>query len=210
MTRLAVDVVLLPDPAVADLAVAVNRCLVDRFGSEILLDAESCLPHVSLAMGCMDPMDGDAAGAALRRIAEAMPPVTLTVIGTAVLVSEKGRKTSSLLIDKTEPLQRMHEQLILDLQPLLTHAPTESMFHGGGPISASTLAWVRGFPAQSSLARFWPHITLGYGEAPPIDRSFSFVASALALCHLGNHCTCRRVLDTAPLRGPCPAGDRSI
>jgi hypothetical protein len=80
------------------------------------------------------------------------------------------------------------------LAPFFTYDVDASMLHGQGPIAASTLAWIRDFPSRSSFAFFWPHITVGYGEAPSIDTPVSFTAVSLALCHLGNHCTCRKVL----------------
>ena len=199
MTRLAVDVVLLPDPVVAEQAMAINHSLVERFGSEIVLDAETCLPHISLAMGCIDPKDLDAIGRILRQLALENPPEELTVIGVAVITHARGRKVSSLLIDKTEPLQRLHEEVMGRLSPFFTYDVTGPMLYGKGPISDTTLAWIRNFSCKSSLDFFWPHITLGYGEAPAIDQPVSFVAPSLALCHLGNHCTCRRVLWTAAL-----------
>lgn len=41
---------------------------------------------------------------------------------------------------------------------------------------------------------FLPHITLGKGTLDAKAGETSFTASRLALCHLGNHCTCRKVL----------------
>ena len=199
MDRLAVDIVLLPNQAVADQAIAINRGLVERFGSEIVLDEETCLPHISLAMGCIDPNDLDAIGQVLGQIAVENPPGPLTVIGMAVITHAQGRKVSSLLIDKTAPLQRLHEEVMGRLSLFFTYDVTESMLHGKGPISATTLAWIRDFPHKSSHSFFWPHITVGCGEAPAIGQPVSFVPPNLALCHLGNHCTCRRVLWTAAL-----------
>jgi 2'-5' RNA ligase len=209
--RIAVDVVLLPDPAVAEKAIAINRALVERSGSEIVLDAENCLPHVSLAMGCINPKDLDVAGQVLGQIARENSPGPLKIIGVAVITNIKGRKVSSLLIDKTEPLQGLHERIMRDLGPFLTYDVRESMLFGQGPFSDTTLQWIRTFGEKSSLSRFWPHITLGYGEAASIDRPVSFVASALALCHLGNHCTCRKVMTSIEWgeRGMAPLKPRN-
>ncbi len=57
MSRKAVDVVLLPDEAMTDRAIEINAELVERFGDEIVLNKESCLPHISLAMGCIEEAD---------------------------------------------------------------------------------------------------------------------------------------------------------
>ena len=53
MTGMAVDVVLLPGAEMAEQAIALNRSLVEKHGSDIVLDQVHCLPHVSLAMGCI-------------------------------------------------------------------------------------------------------------------------------------------------------------
>jgi hypothetical protein len=130
----------------------------------------------------------------LAEIAASTSPGPLTVIGTAVIVNPRGSKVSSWLIAKTERLQRLHEQVMTRLAPFLSHAPTESMLFGPGPVASPTLDWIRDFPRKSSFAFFWPHITLGYGEAPCPPSPVSFAAPRLAICHLGNHCTCRKVL----------------
>ena len=42
-----------------------------------------------------------------------------------------------------------------------------------------------------------PHITPGFGDLPepiPIDLPVRSEATRVAICHLGNHCTCRRVI----------------
>lgn len=185
----------------AERAIAINRVLVERFGSEIVLDQATCLPHVSLAMGCLDPEDLDAAGQILRQIARDNPVGALTIIGIATTANAEGQRVSSLLIDKTEPLQRVHEQLMHGLSPFLTYDATEQMLYGQGPVSPTTLDWIADFPKKSSLAFFWPHITLGYGGVPAVDLPISFAATHLALCHLGNHCTCRKVLTSVEWGG---------
>ena len=55
--RKAVDVVLLPDATMRDKAIKLNAKLVRQFGAKILLHRQRCLPHVSLAMGCIDVRD---------------------------------------------------------------------------------------------------------------------------------------------------------
>jgi hypothetical protein len=107
---------------------------------------------------------------------------------------------SSWLIAKTSALQDLHEQALRRLAPFFTYDATESMLFGQGPAAPTTLAWIRDFPHKSSLAFFWPHITLGCGEAPGIDRPAAFAVAALALCHMGNHCTCRKVLTSVQLQ----------
>jgi hypothetical protein len=64
-------------------------------------------------------------------------------------------------------------------------------------VTESTLAWIRDYREKSSFERFFPHITLGYGRLADFPFPARFTAPRLALCHLGNHCTCRRILASA-------------
>ncbi len=71
------------------------------------------------------------------------------------------------------------------------------MIYGDQDVAASTLAWIRHYREKAAFAAFFPHITIGYGQVQePMTFPMPFVASQLAVCHLGNHCTCRNVLAT--------------
>ena len=54
MSKIAIDVVLLPSEEITDRAVAANRELLKQYPDKIILNKENCLPHISLAMGCID------------------------------------------------------------------------------------------------------------------------------------------------------------
>jgi 2'-5' RNA ligase len=200
MDRIAVDVVLLPDAAVTELAVRLNRALVREFGSAIVLDPETCLPHISLAMGCIDRPAITAIAERLPILMRRSPVTTLHITGIAVTANSIGQKVSSFAIKKTADLQAMHEAVMRDVGPSLGHDVDASMIYDG--IAAETaLQWIRNYPEQAAHDRFFPHITLGYGQASTaMTFPIPFPATRLALCHLGNHCTCRKVLASVQLQ----------
>ena len=66
----AVDIVLLPIQKITDLAIEANGRLVDKFNSEIVLHKQNCLPHISLAMGCIDENEIPLIEAALKSISK--------------------------------------------------------------------------------------------------------------------------------------------
>jgi len=57
--------------------------------------------------------------------------------------------------------------------------------------------WIKNYPKESSFENFFPHITIGIGEVEGeisgIKFPIKFNASKLALCHLGNYCTFRKI-----------------
>ena len=70
MSRIAVDVVLLPDETITHRAIEINAELVKRFGNKIVLNKENCLPHISMAMGCLEETDIASVEKVLEEIAK--------------------------------------------------------------------------------------------------------------------------------------------
>ena len=77
---------------------------------------------------------------------------------------------------------------------------TADMLINPDEVERSTLLWIKNYRDKSSFDNFLPHITIGYGEATDSGLPASFIASELAICHLGNHCTCRKVLWSVKLQ----------
>ncbi len=199
MSKRAVDVVLLPGEAMADRTIAANRELVEKFGEKIVLHKEKCLPHISLAMGCIEDEDIDAIGEVLKGIAEGAALGELLVVGIEVSENSLGEKVSIFEVERTEQLQRLHNEVMEKLLPYFSYDVSSEMIYGKGEVAETTLMWIKNYSEKSSFVKFSPHITIGYGESSGMTFPIKFTASKLALCHLGNHCTCREVLVTAQL-----------
>lgn len=201
MSRKAIDVVLLPSEAMMNEAVEVNAELVEKFGSKIVLNKESCLPHISLAMGCMREEDITEVGKVLRKIAKKYSLGNLKIVGVAVSTNSVGEKVSVFVVEKTRQLQLLHQEVMEQLAEYLSYDVTADMLYPGEGIAESTLLWIKNYREKSSFAKFLPHITIGYGQIekpPPVT---GFAVSKLALCHLGNHCTCREIIAEVELMG---------
>ncbi len=194
MGRKAVDVVLLPDEAMTDRAIEANTELVRKYGTEIVLDKSSCLPHISLAMGCIEDSDIGAAGKVLEGIAEQNPVGELKVVSVQVTENAKGEKVSVFKVERTQQLRSIHERVSQKLAKYFSFDVTRNMIYGSEKVAETTLLWIENYREKSSFERFSPHITIGYGQAEEFAGPIEFRAPQLALCHLGNHCTCRKVL----------------
>ena len=170
-----------------------NRQLVRGAGDEIVLNKYDCLPHISLAMGCIDQPDIGHIGGILREIAGNCTVGRLMVAGIHVGASSTGKRVSAFQIEASDSLQSLHEEVMQKVGPYLSYDVASDMLIGS-EASESTLLWIRNYPRKSSFKDFFPHITIGYGEMPDFPSPVQFFPSRLALCHLGNHCTCRKVL----------------
>ncbi len=197
MSRIAIDAVLLPSEEVAARAIEANKELVKQSPGKIVLDKENCLPHVSLAMGCINESDIAEIEEILQETVRKHNPGPLSIAGIHVGASSGGDQISLLELKRTESLQLFHEEVMHSLAPYLSRDATAEMLLSSPPVAKSTLLWIRDYAEKSSFERFFPHITLGYGQLDDFPFPAQFTASRLALCHLGNHCTCRRILASA-------------
>lgn len=199
MGRIATDVVLLPDEATTDRAIEINRQLIRNHRSEIVLGKEDRLPHISLAMGCVDQADAGAIQELLERLARQATVGRLAITGVRNPTNSRGEITSLLEIERTAELQLLHERVMEEMKPFFSYSVTTEMVCDD-VVTQSTLEWIRSYPAQASFEHFTPHITIGYGEVKSdLSLPHRFRATRLALCHLGNHCTCRRIVASANL-----------
>ncbi len=201
MSRIAVDVVLLPCEAMTDNAIELNRKLQGQFDNGIALNKDSCLPHVSLAMGCVPKERIGEIDKILRAVALRYQRQDLRAIGIVFHTDSEGRQLSLLQIEANETLQSLHEELMQKLGPYFSYDAAAEMVLSAQPVDSATLYWIRSYGSKSSFGGFSPHITIGYGQLDIVFRPTEFTASTLVLCHLGNHCTCRQVIVSAELAG---------
>ena len=103
------------------------------------------------------------------------------------------------LIEKTKILQSLHEEVMAKLAQYFSYDVTAGMLLSEN-VDESTLLWIKNFPENSSFKKYYPHITLGHGQLKNFPFPHEFTVTKLALCHLGNHCTCRKILASAALK----------
>ncbi|MCL5281403.1 MAG: 2'-5' RNA ligase family protein [Planctomycetes bacterium] len=199
MGQVAVDVVLLPDEAMTSRAIEINRQLATSTRPEIVLNRKDCLPHISLAMGGINEADVTALRERLKSLARKTSVGQLRVVGIVASVNSRGETTFLLDVDRTEELQALHEQVMQEVRPFFRPEVSEDMLYDE-VVTGSTLDWIRTYPQKAAYEHFRPHITLGDGQMPPdLSVPIPFHVTRLALCHLGNHCTCRRILAAVDL-----------
>lgn len=194
MAKIAVDAVVLPCEAMMNRVIEANKAMQKQVSGKIVLDKNSCLPHISLAMGCIDEGDLGDIERVLESIARRYCVQKLKVVGVHIGTSSAGEKVSVFQIEKDETLQSLHKEVMEDLGRYFKYEATAEMVLSPHKGEESTLCWIRNYAEKASFENFFPHITVGYGEAEDISQPIEFTASRLALCHLGNHCTCRKIL----------------
>lgn len=184
---------MLPPDFVMDVAIEWNQMLLKTGPEIIVLDKKQRLPHVSLAMGCLQADKLKQANAILQSIATGYPVMELHVPQIRTAVTASGTAVS-FDIELSHKLAELHESIVRSFGPLLTQDAIDEDINDLPPIETSSLEWINNYIPHHCYDRFWPHITLGFGEPSRKLQPFTFEASRLAICHLGNHCTCTKIL----------------
>jgi 2'-5' RNA ligase len=197
MTKKAIDVVLLPSEDMMDKAIAINRELLQRGEpKKMVLNKTDCLPHISILMGCVADTDFPAVIGQLNNIASHYPEFHLQVAD----VQQEGGSTV-LNMQPDGRLQQLHEATVEQLSPLFTYDASAAMLYNPEEVRQnSSIDYINHFLNNASYSKYSPHITVGSGAYQLTHLPVPFTAGTLAICHLGNHCTCRNILYQVQLR----------
>jgi 2'-5' RNA ligase len=151
-----------------------------------------------LAMGCIEERDISSIEKVLELIAGESLPGSLTISYIRTSTNSRGEIVSVFEIKKTKELQSLHEKVMKKVELFFSYNVTEDMIYDAD-VAESTLLWIKNYPEKASFANFLPHITIGYGQIKNGPFPIEFTASRLAVCRLGNHCTCRKILISVDL-----------
>ena len=120
---IAVDVVLLPPSDVMDKAVEVNsKHVKDTGNGEIVLDKEKCLPHITLAMGCVSEEHIERIDQILKSIAHDLCPPRLKTI-----TLKDGK--ASIRVEKARDIELLHELVMIRMSPFFSHEVSKDMVY---------------------------------------------------------------------------------
>jgi 2'-5' RNA ligase len=146
-------------------------------------------------MGCIDEDKIPEIKNILDEISTESSPFNLQVIDLKAEIIPIGKKVSSLVIKNQDELQKLHETTMKKLRKYLSYDVEISMLFNPPEIEEVTLYWIKNYANYFyNPSLFHPHITVGFGETTQFQMPTNFTASQIALCQLGNYCTCRKVI----------------
>jgi len=190
MNKIAIDVVLLPPNKIIELAIYKNK---EKTKDPIRLDKEKCIPHITLCMGAVDKEKLKEVKQFLEKIKEKFSELKLKI-------TKINEKHSAWDIEITPELRKLHETITKKLKPWIIDNPTTKMCFSPPNVSERTLYWLSRFKDKSCFENYYPHITLAKEGLDTEEVQIEFTAKRLALCHLGNYCTCRKILFETKLK----------
>lgn len=192
--KIAIDVVLLPPEEIMDFCIEINKGAAEKGQDKGPLGKEDFIPHISLAMGCMEEEKLPEVMGIIKNIANNFPPLKLEITELYYATACDGIKSYGLLLKKTEILQKLHEKLMGALDSFLTYDATSEAIYFKEDESPAEPEYVNEYKDKFSYENFKPHITLRCKEADYKTFPIEFTVSALAVCHVGISTTCRKIL----------------
>ncbi|MBI4092768.1 MAG: hypothetical protein HY420_02480 [Candidatus Kerfeldbacteria bacterium] len=188
---LAINVALLPPDDVMKKCREINARLWQKTKQGFRLD-ETHLPHISLVQQYIAAASLANVCSAIEQEIRNRPPLILHVFEIHPHTLEDGLVISGLNITPTPEIVNLHERLTRTAASYITEGD-QSSFYGfeAEPIRAGSIQWTRDYPQKKT---YNPHLTLGVGVSTDIEVPFTFTASRLAVCHIGNFNTCRKIL----------------
>ncbi len=184
MAKIAITVALLLPEDIMDKAIDINS---QSSEDPIKLNKENCLPHLTLSMGAVEEENLPKIEEILTEIGEKFSKLLLTI-------DKISKGHSCFEIEDNENLQKLHEEIMMRLSPYFSYDAKLNMCFSPPVVVERTLFWINGFKDNTSFENFYPHITLGISKLNEQKLNIDFMASKLAVCHLGNYCTCRKIL----------------
>lgn len=199
--KIAIDVVLLLSDEILDKTIELNKELLKNHENKIVLHRENCVPHISLAMGCIEEKDLSQVKKGLKEIIKEFKSFDLTALKLKADISPIGEIFTSIKIENNEKLQKFHEIIMKRLWKYFSYKPDKSMLFNSDEVEDITMHWiVRYAEHYRNPFLFDPHISIGFGDIESSDFPIDFMSTRLAIYQLGNYCTCRKELMSFDLR----------
>lgn len=212
MSHTAIDIVLLPPPALQKAVMAFNQSLVPtqgpiRFKSPDAPSGDGLgVVHLSLAMGVVPDTPLLNLIGEIISTAAAFPPMDLAVKGHRIFSEHEPWPLHWLEIEKTHLLDRLHRKMLDTIEGSLDTRFSANAFYceAEEELPVRTIEYVRDYAATHSGAAFEPHFTMGIGDAdgqllPAAGSTFRF--DTIAIYQMGPWCTCREEIARVTLEG---------
>ncbi|MBD3280472.1 hypothetical protein GF389_03025 [Candidatus Dojkabacteria bacterium] len=185
----AIDITILPPDEIMDLSIEVSKKVVGP--GRIQLNKRNQLPHITLLFGGVEEDDLSQVWEIVSDVCQSFGPLELEIPDIRYASS------TGLHITRSDKLVSLHNKLVESVSPLMSYDVSVGNYKAPESVLEISTSWVNNFLQNSSGENYDPHMTIGDGELQKEDYPnlpIKFIADRIALCHLGNLCTCAEIL----------------
>lgn len=207
----AIDVLIDPDEQAIERARTINARLLESLPQGWALD-ETHKPHITTLQRYVRTADLDKVYDAVEKIIAETDMASLGYQAVKITHADwgfPGYGPTVLLVQVSPEVLAFQAKLEAAIAPFVESGGTEEAFVAdpGEVISPTIIKWVEAYvPDQIGDGKYLPHLTVGAGkfddlkivEAEPFD-PFDIHPSGVAVYHLGNNGTARKLLKAWPL-----------
>ncbi len=194
MTKIAIDIVIIPPEEIMDKVIAINQKEAKRGKAWGVLAKDDFYPHISLAMGTIKKEDLNKIKEILTEILKTQKPLKAELTKLYYALGGDGSKSYCLRMKRTKEIQKLHEELMNKLLPYFSYDATLNELYKKENEETKTPDYINKYYAQFSSENFDPHLTLRCKEVEFNDFPIVFTADTIAVCHAGTQTTCRKIL----------------
>lgn len=200
----AIDVLLLPDQTMVDVAKRDNERLRQNYPASFALDATH-RPHVTLVQRYVVTKDLGQVYAAVMRVLNRERPIGWELEATGYYYLDfNDTALAGIVIAPTPELRRLQQEVIDAVAPFTRPNGTAAAYvtsPSAPGVNLPTLDYVNTFVPKRNGANFNPHVTIGVGQIPFVEQmkaapfpTFKFKIAGSAVFHLGNFGTAAKEL----------------
>ncbi len=120
MEKLAIDVVIIPPEEIMDISIKINKIARKSGNYYGPLSKDDFYPHISLAMGTIDEKDLDEVKEIVKSVIKGYKPIDIEISNLSLGTKKESDKMYYLEINKNSELQKLHEELMNELDKYLT------------------------------------------------------------------------------------------
>src|SRR4030042_6936257 len=175
--KIAVDVVLIPPEEIMRLAIDINKNFPENIKENYVLDSKTCVPHITLLMGLMERDQLPEITDKLNGVMENFSPLDLQIVDYKISKRPDGKTASSLIVEKTAELQKLHEIILEEMNSFFSYDnPEKEMFFSPPPVNELPISWVLGFAKNKVREKYSTHLSLGIGKIRSLPLPIQFKA----------------------------------
>lgn len=201
MKKIAIDAALLLPEKINKICIELNRKKdADAYSD---LGKKNNHPHITLAMGVVDEKELPKVESKLKDISKEFSSLKLEIVGLYFQMNPEKKKSYGFTIKQTSELKELHRRVMKELLPVLSYDVRNEMFFldSDEKFYETSKFWVENYAKKhSSPNKYHPHISLKCRNASYTKFPIKFSASKIAVCQLGNYCTCRKIFISSVLK----------
>jgi hypothetical protein len=202
MERIAIDIALLLPEKIKDLCVKLNKEAESQGRAYRPLGNDDFIPHITLSLGIINKKDLQEIQGIISEITNDSNNLNLEINETYTYKREDGNRSGFKII-KNPKLQRFHDKIIDKMGKYFHKDATQDMLIEGERtgLSESSKKMLERFIELYSRDKYSPHITMNIYDLEYLDFPIEFTTETVAICQVGDGCTCRKILSVHKLKG---------